>query len=382
MDKSIKDALLLEKIGKFIRVPETLIRLGEVFRLNLTNIKGLDEKQAEILKQVLGVSKIGDLIGITISDENFLVLKALGIKPYQIASWLFIAKMVNEAKIDEFFGTEKISIIGLENAGKTALLNILQGNVNLEIIHNLNPTRGANRVILNKVESTYQIWDMAGQETYRLEYIQNAEKYFINLSIVVYVIDVQDTEKFEQSLNYFKEILNVLKILNENPEFLIILHKVDPDIKDNKDIKENIRVLKKQFKDILKSEKFTYEIITYSIYNWFGESKGLYKEVREYLLITPREERQSVGFLVELLEKILNVVVDLSANIEQRFLNIEGSINDLRNWLKYTESTSKKHPELKEKATKDKTELVKDVKSLLSGVREDLKNLLKIRTYD
>lgn len=380
MEYSIKNAMLLQKIEKFIIVPEKINRLEEVLELDLTNIKGLNIDDAEKLKSVLGVSKIKDLANKTISNEDILFLKAIGIKSYRLSSWIIISRMIDEKKIDEFLGTQKILIIGLANAGKTALLHILQGNPNLEFISSLSPTKGVDRISLTKFDTTYQIWDMGGQETYRLGYIENAEKYFINISLIIYVIDVQDPNNFEKSLMYFKDILNVLETLNENPEFLFIIHKVDPDIKEADDVKENIQFLKSHINEFFQDKKNSYEIITYSIYNWFGESKGIYKEIRDYLTITPNEERQTIKFLSSTMEKILNMVINLSASLEQRLLNIEESIDNLRDWVKNTGKTTKKPQKLMAKKEIQKPAVMKDVEPLISRAREDLKALLKIRS--
>ena len=369
----------MQKIEKFITIPAKATRLRDILDLDLTQIKSLSAEKAEILKQVLGITKIGEFGSKFISKEDVFVLKALGIQPHQLSGWIIISKMVTEGKIDELLGTQKISIIGLDNAGKTALLHILQGNANLEIINNLAPTKGANRVILSKLDTTYQIWDMGGQETYRMEYLENAEKYFLNVSIIIYVIDVQDKSNFDKSLKYLDDILNLLLGLNERPEFLVVLHKVDPDIKDNFQIQENIQFLKNKINDLLQKNKFSYEIIIYSIYDWFGEGKSIYKEIRDYLSITPKEERKKTEFLINLMERFLNTIYNISASFEQRIQQLEKSIDDLRDWVKYTGTISSKDEKFIDKKELEKADLTKDAKQLLSGVREDLKSLLKVR---
>lgn len=379
MENSIKNALSLQKIEKFITIPTKALRVQDLLDLDLTHIKSLSDENAKILKKMLKISKIRELSSKFISNDDRLVLKALGIQPHQLSGWVIISKMITEEKIGDYLETQKISIVGLDNAGKTAILSILQGNTNLEMINNLSPTKGANRVILTKLDSTYQIWDMGGQEVYRMEYFENAEKYFLNVSIIIYVIDVQDSPNFEKSLTYLKDILDLLKGLNEYPEFLVIIHKTDPDIKENIEIKENIQFLKNKFNELFQKNEFSYEIITYSIYNWFGEGKSIYKEIRDYLTITPTKKRQETEFLITIMEKFLNTIYTISATFEQRLQFLEKSINDLRDWVKYTGSTSSKVETLIEKKEIEKTDITKDAKQLISGALEDLKFLLKIR---
>ncbi|NHI91611.1 MAG: hypothetical protein EAX96_03840 [Candidatus Lokiarchaeota archaeon] len=380
MDRSINDAIILEKLNNFISIPDNITRIPDLLNLNLTYIRGISINLAEKLKKILRVSTIGELGNKFISKEELNILKALGIKPYQISNWVFIAKMIKEAKFDDFLGLQKISILGLDNAGKTALLNVLQGNTNLELIRNLSPTLGANRIVFTKLDTEYHIWDMGGQEKYRLDYIKNAEKYFINVCLAIYVIDIQDPNKYDKSLTYLKDILRVFGILNERPEFLIILSKVDPDIRNSSEIKANIDSLKIMINEVFKDEKFSHETIIYSVYNWIGASKGIYKEVKDFLTITPKEERQTVQFLSLTVEKILKMIIELSASLEKRLINLEESIQDLQNWIQTTGLIVKDAPKITERKPVEKLDIMKDMKPLISGLRDDFKTLLKIRS--
>ncbi|MFX0139460.1 MAG: ADP-ribosylation factor-like protein [Candidatus Hodarchaeota archaeon] len=379
MEDSIKNALLLQKIEKFITIPAKAIRVEDILNLELTHIKSLNAENATILKQVLKISRIRELSSKFISNEDIIVLKALGIQPHQLNGWVIISRMIAEGKIDEVLEAQKISIVGLDNAGKTAILSILQGNTNLEMINSLSPTKGANRVILTKFDTTYQVWDMGGQDVYRMEYLENAEKYFLNASIIIYVIDIQDPPNFEKSLGYLKDILDLLKGLNENPEFLVMIHKVDPDIKENLEVRENIQFLKNKFKNLFQKNGFSYELITYSIYNWFGEGKSIYKEIRDYLTITPTQKQQETDFFITIMDKLLNTIYKVSATVEQRLQFLEKAINDLRDWVKFTGSTPTTGKPLLEKKELEKISITKDAKKLISGALEDLKSLLKLR---
>lgn len=380
MDRSINDAIILEKLGNFINIPDYITRIHEVLDLNLTFLKGISINFAEKIKKVLRISTIGELARKFISREEINILKALGIKPHQLSNWVFIAKMIEENNFDDFLGPQKISILGLDNAGKTALLNVLQGNTNLELLQQLSPTLGANRVIFTKLDTEYHIWDMGGQEKYRLDYIKNADKYFINVCLAIYVIDVQDFDKYDKSLTYLKDILNVFRTLNEDPDFLIIINKVDPDIRENANIKANIGFLEMQINEIFKEEDFSYEIMLYSVYNWIGASKGIYQEIKNFLTLKPKEERQTVQVLSSTMEKILEMVIDLSASLDKRLLNVEESISDLQHWVQTTGLLIKEHPRLSEKKPVEKIDMMKDIKPLISGLRDDFKSLLKIRS--
>jgi len=47
------------------------------------------------------------------------------------------------------------------------------------------------------------LWDFGGQIDHREEYLKEPEKYFFGINLVIYVIDIQDTERYDESIEYF-----------------------------------------------------------------------------------------------------------------------------------------------------------------------------------
>jgi hypothetical protein len=73
---------------------------------------------------------------------------------------------------------------------------------------------------------------MGGQQKYRELYEERQDIYFSGTDLLLYVIDVQDRERFEISLAYLDMILqNFLKQKLEIP-LIITFHKFDPGLKD------------------------------------------------------------------------------------------------------------------------------------------------------
>ena len=55
--------------------------------------------------------------------------------------------------------------------------------------------------------SEYNIWDFGGQEGYRKEYLDNFEKYLTGANKIIYVIDVQDSTRYDLALEYMENVI-------------------------------------------------------------------------------------------------------------------------------------------------------------------------------
>ena len=72
----------------------------------------------------------------------------------------------------------KLIIIGMENAGKTTIVDLLTKETEKvpEKPPDMNPTKGVERRSL--FQKNIMIWDFGGQESFRKEYLVNSVKYF------------------------------------------------------------------------------------------------------------------------------------------------------------------------------------------------------------
>ena len=233
LDKSMRD-----RLSNFIDIPKRVGTLNEISKQDLIHVKGIDVKIATTLKNILHVVTIEELARKEVNEEEYLMLKSLGISEFDLNIWTFFSKMIIEAKISKYLGPSKTLIVGLDNAGKTAILNSLQNKLNVNTFYKLTPTVGVNHEIIQRYGMKHVLLDMGGQEAYRKQYIQKAEDYFLKVEFLMYVIDVQDPKRFDEALKYLQEVIKTVELLNEKPEFLIIIHKVDPDISDFKEIQD------------------------------------------------------------------------------------------------------------------------------------------------
>ncbi|MHA1378065.1 MAG: ADP-ribosylation factor-like protein [Candidatus Helarchaeota archaeon] len=370
-------------IKKAVDIPKKIKNIEEIKNLDIIHIKGIGKKTAQNLKNALKITKITDLAKKKISHDELLKLKTLGIKKFKFSKWVYIAKLIEEAKSEEVAEAvepRKISVVGLENAGKTTILQVLKENIKIEMLLKMPPTIGAEQVTITKVDSEWILWDMGGQVQFRKEYLENAEKYFTNVDMVIYVFDIQDREKFQPAISYLKEIVKEIINLKEKPEFLIILHKLDPDVKDKEDTKSALQFLSNQVKDIFEDLDFKFEIVTYSIYNYLGANKNIVNEIRNVLTSTPAGTEKT-EFLSTSLERIMNMFINLSASIEDRFTNLEILVENIRQWVDYFKETISLTPVIpkKEPGIIEKLEDLGQVKTIRTELREELKSVLKLR---
>ncbi len=380
-----KEALeqeLLDRLQDALEIPRKVTTLKELLNLDPTHIKGVGFEDAAVLRKVLKVHTINDLAKVNINEEQFLMLKLLGISPSDLNIWLFVSKMLQKGKIEETFGPKKISLVGLDNAGKTAILHVLENKLNIDIFSKLRPTVGVNRGIIEKFGFTYTVLDMGGQERYRTDYIKNPEKYFVKIGLLIFVLDVQDPDRYDEAINYFKEILTILELLKENPEILIMLHKVDPDIKDQ--LTKSINYLETTINDLLKGKEFQHEIIEYSIFNSLSDNKTVVTNIRDFLNTSSDSYQELKDYVTELVGRMMNIVITLTTSIEARFQNLEGSIKSIREWTSYQKpATLEATPEVPlDETISNEFKKLQNVESMKQSLRNELKSILKLRKME
>jgi hypothetical protein len=104
-----------------------------------------------------------------------------------------------------------------------------------------------------------KIWDMGGQEQYRKEYLDR-DRYFMGTDLLFYVIDLQDSQRFTESVEYFLNILEVFERIDPDsyPHILVFLHKADPYLVDLPDMQDKIKTLRSLFSELTKVVDLTF----------------------------------------------------------------------------------------------------------------------------
>ncbi|MFX1390358.1 MAG: ADP-ribosylation factor-like protein [Promethearchaeota archaeon] len=173
----------------------------------------------------------------------------------------------------------KIIIMGMENAGKTTLINILtqENDETPDKPPFMNPTKGIERNSITLFQKKTMIWDFGGQETYRNEYLTNAEKYFHWISFFYYVIDVQDYYRLIPSVMYFDGILRKIQKFSPQARVILLFHKMDPGFDPNE------RNLKKKFLEkvepLLQQEFTSYLMFDTTIFN-LGSIRAAFSQIK------------------------------------------------------------------------------------------------------
>ncbi len=110
-----------------------------------------------------------------------------------------------------------ITIAGLDNAGKTAFINYLLSGT----FESTMPTAGVNRETINLPKLQINVFDLGGQEKFRVMWPQINEKS----NGLIYVIDSTDHERYEKTLEILYDILK--RQVNDLIPVLVLLHKHD-----------------------------------------------------------------------------------------------------------------------------------------------------------
>jgi len=139
----------------------------------------------------------------------------------------------------------KTVISGLDNAGKTSILTALDKKYDFEKdIVQLKPTIRVEYHKMNFLRNNTVFWDMGGQEQYRDIYINYQDVYFDATDLIIYVIDIQDPDRFNDSLEYLDAILTYFSESNMEVPIIITFHKFDPELKADEEILANIEKLR------------------------------------------------------------------------------------------------------------------------------------------
>jgi GTPase SAR1 family protein len=243
---------------------------------------------------------------------------------------------VKSLKLDR--EAQKIIVAGLDRAGKTAILTTYSGQLGIENISKLKPTIEIDRKIVETKDFKFFIWDFGGQTRYRQKYLQNPGAYFLNLSVLLYVIDIQDYERFDESFDYFKEILKALRMLEETPYVLVFIHKYDPDLREDPDIQLNVEFVKENLREILaEAKEFDYEVYLTSIYSVISREPKFSKFIKEMvnerdLVVDPTLAK--IEELGKIIEHALRAIVTLSESVATQFKEIDARFSRLEQHLK------------------------------------------------
>jgi len=139
--------------------------------------------------------------------------------------------------VEDSQDARKILFTGLDGAGKTSIVLALRRE--LAKITAVEATRGAQIRAFKFLGREVREWDLGGQLSYRLSYLKNPGNYFGDTDIAIYVIDMHDTKRFAETIEYMKQVVGEFASLNIKPPLHIFLHKLDPTFIERDPAKSN-----------------------------------------------------------------------------------------------------------------------------------------------
>lgn len=140
---------------------------------------------------------------------------------------------------------KKVAFLGLDNAGKTSFIISVTKRFGFEEeVMELLPTRRIDRDTFKFLGLELVSMDFGGQEQYREQYLKNPGKYLGGTDLIFYVIDVQDPDRYIESIDYLDQVLLFFKEIKQNPPMAVLFHKFDPEIVNDKDINQKVLILK------------------------------------------------------------------------------------------------------------------------------------------
>jgi len=248
-------------------------KIKDLKDMDIDIIRGIkDTDSAEILKSGLKVKKIKDLSKVSL-DKARAFAQEHDIKIMDMEEWITIAKLIMRAEKYRGEIAKKVMLLGIDNAGKTAISKTLtikyRGNLQAfgQMLKDLLPTKGAVQDRLKVSNINVMLWDLGGQQQYRKIYLEEPERFFFDASAVLYVIDIQDEERFDETMDYLDKIVKIFHFLKENPYFMVLFHKYDPELEMDPKYQVFIKDLTKRVSGILNEANFKFQLRNSSVYN-------------------------------------------------------------------------------------------------------------------
>lgn len=198
---------------------------------------------------------------------------------------------------------KKISIMGIENAGKTSILTLMKKKFDaIDEINSLKPTLRIERSSFRFLNQEFFVNDFGGQEKYREEYLKFGDRHLAGSDLIVYVVDIKDDLNLDVSIKYLKNILSYYKQHNIDIPVIVCLHKLDPEFLNDPSLLKHTEMFKEGVSEEMASFKFYF--FETSIYNLQSVIKAFSFAVR--LLYSSTQSVQH--FLMDLSTKFKNTI--------------------------------------------------------------------------
>ncbi|MHA1276192.1 MAG: ADP-ribosylation factor-like protein [Candidatus Helarchaeota archaeon] len=315
-----------------VKIPETL---KDVPNLAIHDFRDLSVNEAELIEELLKVKTIRDLSKVSYNQLMNRIALITEIMPKEKLELLITAaKYIVKAADYKPIEAQKVVLAGLDNAGKTALLNTIKKEVGFSEISSLKPTKGANRDDLFLADQEILIVELGGQDEFRKFYIDQPDRFFLDTDIIVYLIDIIDDGRFQESIEYLGQILRTLKYLQEQTDFVIIFSKCDPDIINSPMFQERYDYLENKVVETFKPYIFKFEIQTSSIYNIVSMTPSFSRMLKGIFSGSALAEEEKIASIGKLLMKVVDLFLDTDTHLNNALNKINKRLNNLEQMVK------------------------------------------------
>ena len=140
-----------------------------------------------------------------------------------------VSQMIEEFKDLPSENMKKIVLMGLSNAGKTCIYErVFEGKKPWELMKSASTKGIAYRNYEVSSFAQPMIWDLGGQQQYLDQYHGPLrENIFKKASILLYVVDITDYDRFDAAKAEFEWSANQILLHNPRAQLNVFLHKSD-----------------------------------------------------------------------------------------------------------------------------------------------------------
>lgn len=335
MDKDQDQQEAIEKIQNLLKIKIKFENIEEIFSLPPSNLKGITPESAEILEQFFQIETIEDLAKKELDSEGFEILLKNNISKEDWENWQNAAKLIYETPDFTRQPIKKVLVIGLDNAGKSSVINILQRELGLDTLLNMKPTMGILREQIELQSLKMTLWDLSGQKSYREQFtVEEKNLIFEEVDIILFVVDIQESSRFQEVFDYLDSIIQVLTKFTEQPAFVILLHKADPDFIDTPTFRENYIGLRSVFDVQLEKANLKHDYYITSIYNALPKAQGFRESVKSTVSQLKDMSNSSIpSNVLNAMTNIFDLTVKLSSILEDRMNQIETQFTNLESYI-------------------------------------------------
>ena len=297
--------------------------LKTILDLELDKLRSIKDDEIKKFKKIDIVS-LRDLTKLEDYGYENLIEK-MHFEKTTLKNALIASKLISDAwnKRNLYMKKQKLKVVvaGLDFAGKTSLTNRLINDYNYSDLVNLEPTIGANVEEYQSDKLDLILWDLGGQKDYVDEYLDSPERFFIQVDILIFVIDSQDDVRYLEAVKYLNDIIDILEFLKENPYTVVLLNKVDLDIREDPDFQIKLEYIADKISEIFKNSEnpWNFEIIPTSIYNYYSNEPEIVKSIKS--IFSKGKEETSKEIVIPDIEEKLQKILDLNLKLMDKVVS-------------------------------------------------------------